>query len=141
MGAKTGLLTFADSDVPNALRRAAGSDPGDSAGLVQRVHPGHVVERIEDGFLGDGTYPPDDVIYAATMGGVDILCDQRFMIEYPSRLPVHLVDFAAGRQIILHAMHSVVDWLAFAVWRDGRLIRSLSLSPDSGIVESIGEPG
>ncbi|MGW3628080.1 DUF6928 family protein, partial [Streptomyces sp. NPDC000880] len=29
-------------------------------------------------------------------------------------------------------MHSVVDWLAFAVWEDGRLIRSLSLSPDDG---------
>jgi hypothetical protein len=37
-------------------------------------------------------------------------------------------------------MHSVVDWLAFAVWEDGRLIRSLSLSPDSGIIEDFGEP-
>jgi hypothetical protein len=35
-------------------------------------------------------------------------------------------------------MHSVVDWFAFAVWQDGRLKRSLSLSPDSGVLEDIG---
>jgi hypothetical protein len=37
-------------------------------------------------------------------------------------------------------MHSMTDWLAFAVWEDSRLIRSLSLSPDGGIRENIGEP-
>jgi hypothetical protein len=36
-------------------------------------------------------------------------------------------------------MHSVVDWFAFAQWSDGKLARSLSLSPDSGIIEDIGE--
>ncbi|CAM5380424.1 putative protein OS=Streptomyces griseomycini OX=66895 GN=FHS37_004445 PE=4 SV=1 [Streptomyces griseomycini] len=37
-------------------------------------------------------------------------------------------------------MHSVVDWLAFAVREDGRLVRSLGLPPGSGIIENIGEP-
>ena len=36
-------------------------------------------------------------------------------------------------------MHSVVDWFAFATWENGTLTRSLSLSPDSGILEDIGE--
>jgi hypothetical protein len=40
----------------------------------------------------------------------------------------------------MHAMHSVVDWTCFAVWEDGTLVRSLSLSPDGGIEENIGEP-
>ena len=40
----------------------------------------------------------------------------------------------------MHGMHSVVDWLCFAVWEDGELVRSLSLSPDSGIMENIGQP-
>lgn len=57
-----------------------------------------------------------------------------------AELPEHLVAASAGRRLVLHAMHSVVDWLAFAVWDDGRLVRSLSLSPDSGIIENIGEP-
>jgi hypothetical protein len=46
----------------------------------------------------------------------------------------------AGRRIIMHGMHSVVDWLCFAVWEDGTLVRSLSLSPDGGIEENIGTP-
>lgn len=38
-------------------------------------------------------------------------------------------------------MHSVVGSLAFAVLgEDGRLVRSLSLSPDSGVIENIGGP-
>ncbi len=36
-------------------------------------------------------------------------------------------------------MHSVVDWFAFARRNSGQLVRSLSLSPDSGIMEDIGQ--
>jgi putative Ca2+/H+ antiporter (TMEM165/GDT1 family) len=35
-------------------------------------------------------------------------------------------------------MHSTVDWFAYAVWKDGKLQRSLSLSPDSGVIEDLG---
>jgi hypothetical protein len=34
----------------------------------------------------------------------------------------------------------VVDFLAFGLWRDGRLVRALSISPDNGIQEQIGVP-
>jgi hypothetical protein len=38
-------------------------------------------------------------------------------------------------------MHSVVDWFAFGIWNgDGSLRRSLSLSPDSGVIENLGTP-
>lgn len=40
----------------------------------------------------------------------------------------------------MHGMNSVVDWRCFAVWEDGKLVRSLSLSPDGSIEENIGEP-
>ncbi|MFJ4472301.1 DUF6928 family protein [Streptomyces sp. NPDC089424] len=85
-------------------------------------------------------YPPTGTAYAASWPGVDVIGDQRVMIDAPSQLPEHLVAASAGRRLVLHAMHSVVDRLAFAVWEDGHLLRSLSLSPESGIVESIGEP-
>jgi hypothetical protein len=35
-------------------------------------------------------------------------------------------------------MHSVVDWFAYAYWSDGKLVRALSLSPDSGVLEDTG---
>jgi hypothetical protein len=60
------------------------------------------------------------------------------LLAYADGLAPDLIDEGKGRRTILHAMHSVVDWLAFAVWEDNRLIRSLSLAPDGGIIEDIG---
>ena len=54
-------------------------------------------------------------------------------------LPSAFLSQAPAGTAYLHAMHSAVDWFAFALWENGRLVRSLSLSPDSGIVEDIGE--
>jgi hypothetical protein len=37
-------------------------------------------------------------------------------------------------------MHRVLDWFAYATWQEGRLVRSLSVSPDDGVIEDIGTP-
>jgi hypothetical protein len=139
MGAKTALLAIVDGDAPTALRSARWSGPEETAALVQRVHPGHRIQHIEESVLGDVAYPPDGTTHAGTAPGIDILCDVRLMLERPSRLPRHMVDLAGGRRIVHHAMHSVSDWAAFAVWESGELIRSFSASPD-GVVEDIGAP-
>jgi hypothetical protein len=58
MGAKTGLLVFADQDVVAALRAATGSDRDKAAASVRRVHPAYTIESIEDGVLGaPSTHP------------------------------------------------------------------------------------
>ncbi|MFI7614995.1 DUF6928 family protein [Nonomuraea terrae] len=140
MGAKTALLAFAEGDIRLALSGAARSEGSDTEALVRQVHPGHAVVPAQDGTLWDCVYPPDDVTYATALAGAELFCDRRLVLERPSELPEHLLKAGAGRRIIMHGMHSVVDWLAFAVWEDGVLVRSLSLSPDSGIQENIGEP-
>ncbi|WP_405555675.1 DUF6928 family protein [Streptomyces sp. NBC_01171] len=140
MGAKTGLLVYADGDVPGVLRRAGAADLDRTVTMMRRLYPGWQIEECEGSTLWDGVYPPKGTTYAASWPGVDVIGDQRVMIDAPSQLPEHLVAASAGRRLVLHAMHSVVDWLAFAVWEDGRLVRSMSLSPDSGIIENMGEP-
>ncbi|MEV4641013.1 hypothetical protein AB0J80_27095 [Actinoplanes sp. NPDC049548] len=148
MGAKTALLAFVDGDLPATLRDTgplqAGRDGGSGAGaaeaLVRRLSPGYEVTPIDGGTLFYDCYPPDDVAFAAVLPGAALLCDQRLVAQAPSELPEHVLAEAAGRRILLHSMHSVVDQLTFAAWEDGRLIRSLSVSPDTGIVEDIGEP-
>jgi hypothetical protein len=107
--------------------------------MIRRLYPGCEIEGSAGSDLWDGVYPPDGTAYAASWPSVEVVCDRRMMIDFPSRLPEHLVAGSAGRRLVRHAMHSVVDCLAFAVWEDGRLVRSLSLSPDGGIAESIGE--
>jgi hypothetical protein len=140
VGAKTGLLVYADGDVPGLLRQVGTADPALTSDLMRNLYPGGELEPCGDVELSDGVYPPNGTAYAARWPGVDVVGDQRVMIDFPSRLPEHLVAASAGRRLVLHAMHSVVDWLALAVWEDGRLLRSLSVSPDSGIIENIGEP-
>ncbi len=108
--------------------------------MMRRLYPGWEIEECGGSTLWDGVYPPIGTVYAASWPGVEVIADQRVMINTPSQLPQHLVAASADRRLVLHAMHSVVDWLAFAVWEDGRLVRSLSLSPDSGVIENIGEP-
>lgn len=143
MGAKTGLLVYADGHVPDLLRQVGqieAADPERTFALMRRLYPGWEIVEGRGSTLGYGVYPPDGTAYAASWPGVEIVCDQRVMIDAPSQLPEPLVAASRGRRLVLHAMHSVVDWLAFAVWEDGRLVRSLSLSPRSGIIENIGEP-
>jgi hypothetical protein len=140
MGAKTALLAFTEGDLPPALWGAVRADPAETLALVREVHPDYEVTPIDDGVLGDDTYPPDDISYATVLAGAELFCDRRLVYDPPSQLPARLLRAAGDRRIIMHGMHSVSDWLCFAVWEDGSLVRSLSVSPDSGIVENIGEP-
>ncbi|MEU6599296.1 DUF6928 family protein [Streptomyces flaveolus] len=140
MGAKTGLLVYSDGDAPELLRQVDAADLDRTTAMMRRLYPGWKIEECEGSHLWDGAYPPEGTAYAASWPGVDVISDQRVMIDAPSQLSEELVAASAGRRLVLHAMHSVVDWLAFAIWEDGRLVRSLSLSPDSGIIENIGEP-
>ncbi|MFF3414051.1 DUF6928 family protein [Streptomyces sp. NPDC002698] len=140
MGAKTGLLIYADGEVPGLLRRVKAADLPRTSETMRRLYPGSEIEQLGGSPLAYCLYPPKGAAYAASWPGVEIVCDQRVMVDFPSRLPEHLIAASTGRKLVLHAMHSIVDWFAFAVWEDGRLVRSLSLSPDCGIIENIGEP-
>jgi hypothetical protein len=140
VGAKTGLLVYMDTASSGPLRLPAEADPGRTTELVGRLYPGWEVTESARCELGDATYPPDGTAYLGSFPGVDIVCDRHWVGDYPSRLPQHLIDASAGRRLVVHWMHSVVDFLAFAVWENGQLVRSLSVSPDSGVMENIGEP-
>lgn len=141
MGAKTAILAYADAAVADVLQNVSAGDVDRAAALAARVRPAQSISRDDDDpwELADAIYPPQRIVCALSVQGLDLVCDRGIMIDRPSQLPAHLVAASRGRRLYLHAMHSVVDWLAFAVWDDRRLVRSLSLSPDNGIIEDIGE--
>ncbi|MFI7075268.1 DUF6928 family protein [Micromonospora sediminicola] len=139
MGAKTALLAFADGDLRPLLRAAGASDPAEAEAAVRQALPGYDLTPADDSTL-DVTWPPEDVTHVAALPGATVLCDRRLVLDRPSELPEHLLRLGTGRRIVMHGMHSGVDGLCFAVWEDGKLVRSLSLSPDGGIAENIGEP-
>jgi hypothetical protein len=106
--------------------------------LARSLFPREKLEPIGDGDLSY-TCPPDEELHIGCFPGVSILAAKEFGIDYPSRLPLTFLSVGRTGTVYLHAMHSVVDWFACAQWINGRLVRSLSLSPDSGILEDIGE--
>ncbi|MEU3773143.1 hypothetical protein AB0F11_08010 [Streptomyces sp. NPDC032472] len=115
MGAKTALLAYSDGNAASALRAAGEPAAEETAALVARVFPGRAAEPAGGEVLGEATYPAERLTYA---GSFPSLCDRHLMFVRPSEVPVHLLEAAAGRRVILHAMHSVNDWLAFAVWEE-----------------------
>lgn len=81
--------------------------------------------------------------------GLAIVCDSGLGRDRPSGLPQHILGAPPYRWIYLSAMISFFDCAAVAVWHDGRLRRSLSVTvngqlagpPVTGeIVENIGDP-
>jgi len=138
MGAKTWMIVYSNGNAASSLKQNSDLDREKTVERVKELFPQENLESIEDGDLSY-TSPPDDIIYAGYFCGVFVIAAGEFAIDYPSKLPESFINTNYGNTIQLHAMHSVVDWLAFAVWKNGKLERSLSLSPDSGIIEDFGE--
>jgi hypothetical protein len=138
VGAKTRMLVYANANVEEALRGNPQLDRDATVQLATRLFPKDKLELIGEGDLSY-TCPPDGELHIGCFPDAAILAAKEFGIDYPSRLPEPFISARDGRTVYLHAMHSVVDWFAFAKWTDGKLVRSLSLSPDDGILEDIGQ--
>lgn len=139
MGAKDWMVMYADGDVRQILQSNPALDRAATEAMVGRLYDGYRISRIDDGDLFRAN-PPEGHVYAGCFPGLAIVCTTDVAIDHPSRLDDRFRAEGARRTLYLHAMHSVVDWFAYAIWdRAGNLERSLSLSADDGIVENIGE--
>ena len=138
MGAKTWMLVFGDGDIAAGLKTSPPLDRDASTLVATTFFPKLSLQPLPDGTLS-WTNPPDDQVFVGRLGEVTVVAANEFALDRPSQLPAHYLRAAGARNVVLHDMHSVVDWLAFAVWKDGQLQRSLSLSPNEGVIEDIGE--
>jgi hypothetical protein len=138
MGAKTWMLMLADSNAREALAAKPQLDREATQKLATILFPGEKLEPIGNGNLAY-TCPPDNEVHIGCFPGVSVVAAKEFGIEYPSKLPQRFIAAGGSGTVTLHAMHSVVDWFAYAIWANGKIVRSLSLSPDNGIVEDIGQ--
>jgi hypothetical protein len=140
VGAKDWMVVYADGDVRPILQAAPPIDRDETRALVRRLYPSRRVVETEDGtlFLAN---PPQDQLLAGCFPGLTVICTADVALDRPSTLDRRFLDEGKDRTVTLHAMHSVSDWFAFARWApDGSLTRSLSLSPDNGVIENIGDP-
>ncbi|NYI43303.1 hypothetical protein BJ993_000383 [Nocardioides aromaticivorans] len=140
MGAKCWMVVYADGPVPPLLRGEPELDEEATADLVARLHPRAALTELGYGDLLENPNPPDREAWAAVYPGVAIVCTSRVAKDRPTDIDPAILGAMPGRTTYVAAMHSVVDWFAYAIWdADGELVRSLSLSPDDGIIEDVGE--
>jgi hypothetical protein len=137
MGAKTWMIVYADGKAREALLARPELDREATMKLATALFPEENLTPLDDGDLSY-TCPPDDEMCIGCFPGVSVVAAKEFGIDYPSQLPVRFIEAGGKGTVTTHAMHSVVDWFAYAQWTNGELSRSLSLSPDSGIMEDIG---
>ena len=139
MGAKTWMLVYADSNAREALKARPRLDREATHRLANALFSGEKLEPLEDGDLSY-TCPADDEVNIGCFAGVSVVAAKEFGTDHPSKLTESFVAAGGSGKVYLHAMHSVVDWFAYAHWSEGKLLRSLSLSTDDGILEDIGQP-
>jgi hypothetical protein len=138
VGAKTWMLVYAKGRVPDLLRSHPQLDREATLKLATTLFPKEKLTPIGDGDLSY-TCPPNNELHIGCFPGISILAAKEFGIDHPSKLSPRFISGGGGGTTYLHAMHSVVDWFAFAQWTDGKLIRSLSVAPDNGVLEDIGQ--
>jgi hypothetical protein len=139
MGAKAWFVAYYDGDPKRVLAERPTLEKRASRKLAERMCPDHSLVEIDDGSLSY-LNPGDDEVYVGHYGDLRIVAHGELGIDHPSRIDKRWFNTNLGRNAYVHLTHSVVDWFAYSVWRDGVLVRSLGLSPDSGIQEQIGDP-
>jgi hypothetical protein len=126
------MLMYAEGEVKPVLQAEPALDRDAGQAIVARLYPAHRIAQTGDGTLLEDANPPDQLVYAGCFRGLAIVCTGDAALDRPSRLHPRFLDEAAGRTVYLHAMHSVVDWFAYAMWAgDGALQRALSVSAGS----------
>lgn len=137
MGAKTWMLAYVNGSASEILNSNPTLDREATAALARKLFSAEKLEPLDDGELSS-TCPPDNEIVIGCFPGLTIIAAKEFAIDNPSKLDPKFLAASTGSAVYLHAMHSVVDWFAYAVWADGKLKRSLSVAPDNGVIENIG---
>ena len=136
MGAKTCLVAQTQGDARRILAEYPEVQESATASFVAALFPDAGFGAPVAADLSY-TYLSDKSVAAGCFPGLRIVVAAEVAIDRPSEL--HPRFIAEKGLTVLHAMHSVSDWFAFAVWKDGVLIRSLSVAPDEGVIENIGE--
>ncbi|WP_374585507.1 hypothetical protein [Pseudoduganella sp.] len=138
MGAKTWMLMYAESEPAAILRARPVLDRAASQAMLEQLFPGKRYTPQQDETLARAC-PHGRDVRLACFPGLSIVAAGELAIDNPSQLDPRFLEYAGGRTVYLHIMYSVVDWFAYAIWKDGQWQRSLSVTPDGGVIEDLGE--
>ncbi|GAA1687714.1 hypothetical protein GCM10009830_39100 [Glycomyces endophyticus] len=140
MGAKAGLIHLGGGIPAHALAGGPAFDPERSAALAATILGGPVAPAGARTLAEGGVWPERGTIcvgageHTALVGYAEICPDR------PGTITDWIRAVAPGGDAHGVFMHSVVDFGAVAVWEHGEIRRSISLAPDSGVMDDLGDP-
>ncbi|MES0826680.1 DUF6928 family protein [Ruegeria sp. SCP11] len=137
MGAKAWFAAYYDENARDILAKNPQLDRDASRRLANQLLLDAKLEEVEDGSL-DFLNPDEREVLVGDYGGIKIVAHQAFNIDCLSQLDARWRFPDLGSTIYVRAMHSVIDWGAFALWKNGDLVRALSVLPDGGVIEDVG---
>ncbi|MDA1359354.1 hypothetical protein O1R50_06960 [Glycomyces luteolus] len=138
MGAKAAIVYIGEGLPRDALRNAPPFDPVASAELAEAVL-GAPVSEVGRAPLAASTWPEAPEISAVSFPDFDLVCFKPLAQDRPSDLTEWIRAMSPAGNACGVFMYSVYDYLSMAVWEHGDVRRSLSLTPDEGILEDLGE--
>jgi hypothetical protein len=138
MGAKTTMFVVASGDAKPLLAGNPKLDRNATLQSLAEYFPGRRFTEIGQGSLDDTYVTSEDEVYIGNFGSVLVMASVEFAHDRPSEIDPHFFKVAGSRSVYTHTMHSAVDFLAFSYRKQGQVVRSLSLAPDSGIMEDTG---
>ncbi|WP_133884284.1 hypothetical protein [Glycomyces sp. NRRL B-16210] len=114
-------------------------DPERSAALADTILGGAVASAGTRVLGEGGVWPERGTVCVGAYDGFALVGYDRLGPDRPSDISgwIDAVSPTGGAHGVF--MHSVVDYCAFAVWEGGELRRSVSLAPDSGVMEDLGD--
>lgn len=138
MGSKAAVVVFVEAEPERVFRDSVVIDRAKSQRLAEMALG---ATSHEAGLLALdlAVWPDSGMVCAASLPEYEVVCSRELARRQPSELTEWISQVASGRDAYAVFMHSAEDWGAFAIWSDGRLVRSLSVSPDSGVIEDVGE--
>ena len=137
MVAKAWFVAYYNGDPKEILRQGPQLDRTASLALAKRLLPGIEWPEGGEGSL-DVLNPDEGEVFVGDYGDLRIVAHSELSADRLSEIDPRWHDTTLGSTVYVHAMHSFVDFFAFAIWKDGKLVRALSVSPDSGVMEDIG---
>lgn len=139
MGAKAGLVYLGEGRPVDALKAATAPDEERSAALADTVLGDYVANAGTRDLGEDGLWPEPGTICAAAYDDFALIGYREIGPDRPSEITewINAVSPSGGACGVF--MHSVIDYGAFAIWEDGRVRRSISLAPDPGVMEDLGD--
>jgi hypothetical protein len=119
------LIAYIDGDPREILRMRPSLDRGATRRWCKASSRSQRPEAIDDTDLTD-TCPPRGAVHAACLPGMSIVAAQELAI--------------APRVASCISTRCTASWIgfAYAVWVHDRFQRSLSVAPDSGVLEDLG---